>query len=174
MCLECDGFSHEQVMRGLDLKIRTYGWALTQVDEGPSAFSYTIGLVESYGHPELIALDFDAKHHHPLISWLVDDIVEHGRITEARLALGGLRCVEVHPDHLVSDFFGGWANRYGHLPRPGQAMQVLLPDEAYCECHAHAVRRLDRPGPLPPALGHRANRAQRRAAGRRGPGGRAA
>ena len=83
MCLECDGFSHEQVMRGLDLKIRTYGWALTQVDEGPSAFSYTIGLVESYGHPELIALDFDAKHHHPLISWLVDDIVEHGRITEA-------------------------------------------------------------------------------------------
>ncbi|MDO8389448.1 MAG: DUF4262 domain-containing protein [Actinomycetota bacterium] len=174
MCLECDGFSHEEVMRGLDLKIRTYGWALVQVEDGSSSFAYTIGLVENYGHPKLIAVDVKPELQHALIKPLVDGIIERGRPPAGLLALGGLRCVEVHADNLVSEFFGSWANRYGHLPRPGQALQVVLPDEVYCECHAHAVRRLDLPGPLTAAPTHRPNRAERRRHGRNGPGGRAA
>lgn len=174
MCLECDGFSHEEVMRGLDLKIRTYGWALVQVDEGSSSFAYTNGLVESYGHPELIVVDIDPVYQHALIKPLVDGIAASGRLPANLLAARGLRCVEVHADHLVSELFGQWANRYGHLPRPGQALQVVLPPEAYCECHAHAVRQLDRPGALPPVVMQRPNRAERRRRGHRGPGGRAA
>ena len=161
-------------MRGLDLKIRTYGWALVQVEEGSSSFAYTIGLVENYGHPELIAVDVDPLFQHALIKPLVDGIVARGRLPNDLLTLGGLRCVEVHADHLVSEFFGGWANRYGHLPRPGQALQVLLPHEAYCDCHANAVRRLDLPGPLPAAPKYQPNRAERRRRNHRGPGGRAA
>jgi hypothetical protein len=103
-----------------------------------------------------------------LIKPLVDGIVARGRLPIDLLTLSGLRCVEVHADHLVSEFFGGWANRYGHLPRPGQALQVLLPHEAYCDCHANAVRRLDLPGPLPAAPKYQPNRAERRRRNHRG------
>ena len=102
-----------------------------------------------------------------MINELAGGIATNGRLALDRPSTRGVSCVKVHPNHLHGDYFGRWAARYGELPKPGQVLQVLLPDEAYCECHAPVVRRLDRPETTPPAHTHM-NRAQRRRQARRG------
>lgn len=167
MCLQCDGYSYEEAMQALDLRIRVHGWVLQQVvdDDAGITWSYTIGLVENYGHPELAMLDVKASEQNRVLRLLVDGIVRHGAISDAMVTLERLEVVDVHLDHLQSELFGTWGNRYGFLPPPGSFRQVLLPSSAFCACHADAVTRLDKPGPLPPRYAsqeRRPNRAERR------------
>ncbi len=160
-------------MQALDLRIRVHGWALVQVQDESTVWSYTVGLVENYDHPELTLLDADLDVASWLINRLVDDIAARGELSAGLVRKLGVQCVEVHDDHLHSDLFGTWSNRYGCLVPPGDMLQVLLPDCAYCDGHAHVVRRLDRPGPTPPPPPPLLppNREERR---RRGRGGHAA
>lgn len=53
MCLQCDGYSHELAMRAFDLQIKIHGRVVVQVGDIDLAFSYTVGLVDNFGHPEL-------------------------------------------------------------------------------------------------------------------------
>ena len=167
MCLECDGYSHEEAMQALDLQIRVHGWALVQVKSDTESWCYTVGLLEHFGHPELTLIDVDLDYAAKLMTALVDGVVTKGQVSPWLLRSNGLRCIEVHLDHLHGDLFGRWASRYGCLMRPGDMVQVLLPPEAYCECHAPVVRRLDTPGPLA-AAPVAPNRAERRRRARRG------
>ena len=50
--------------------IREYGWHCTSVggDEDSPAFSYSIGLWESFGHPELVIFGLDTKLAHGMLS----------------------------------------------------------------------------------------------------------
>lgn len=166
MCLECDGYSHEEVMQALDLRIRVHGWTLVQVQDGDSGWCYTIGLVERFGHPELCVIDAKLDVRAQVITHLVEGIAARGELP-ADQRLMGLECVEVHRDHLRGEWFGTWSERYGHPLRPGEMLQVLLPDSSYCACHAPLVRRLDVPGPTPSGP-RRPNREERRRRPRRG------
>ena len=168
MCLVCDGYSHEDAMQALDLQIRVHGWALVQVADETTSWCYTVGLAENHGHPELVLFDVKRESQHPLMSHLVRLVTSHGELPPAQLAQMGLRAAEVHEDHLCGDLFATWAIRYGEFPEPGDMLHVRLPEDAYCACHARAVRRLDLPGPLPPPPAVPApNRAERRSQGRR-------
>ncbi|MFM2077071.1 MAG: hypothetical protein RJA49_961, partial [Actinomycetota bacterium] len=158
MCLECDGYSHEAAMQDLDLRIRVNGWTLIQVEDGHTSFCYTVGLVENYDHPELVMMDLAVELQPRYIAPLVHGITTRGRLPNQLLRAMGAQCLEVHDDHLRGDLFGRWFSRYGRCPQPGEVLQVLLPDEAYCECHGPSVRRLDGPGPTPRAPG--LNRAE--------------
>ena len=161
MCLECDGYSHEEAMQVLDLQITIYGWALMQVEGDGEAFCYTIGLLEHYGHPELTLLDVDTPYQREHIDCLVEGIVAQGELPATLMHSRGMECVEVHAHHLSGDLFGTWASRYGRFPRPGEMLQVLPGPGTFCECHTPAMRRLDRPGPLRPVW-RAPNRAERR------------
>lgn len=161
MCLQCDGYSHEAVMQALDLQIKIHGWAVVQVGDDHSAFSYTLGLVENFDHPELIVVDIERSHQQGLLNEIAKGVAARGRPALGGPSTRGVRCVEVHQNHLHGNYFGMWTTRYGGLPTPGQVLQVLLPSSAYCKCHAHAVRRLDRPDSTPPVQPH-VNRSQRR------------
>lgn len=83
MCLQCDGYSYEEVMQALDLQIRVQGWVLQHVhdDHTGASWSYTIGLVEQYGHPELTMLDVKLDQQNRVIRRLVDDIVTRGSVS---------------------------------------------------------------------------------------------
>lgn len=150
-------------MRALDLRVKVHGWSVVQVGDEHAAFSYTVGLVENFGHPDLIVLDVDRAYQYALINEIAKGIATTGRPALDRPLTEGVRCREVHTNHLTSEYFAMWATRYGGLPRPGQMMQVVLPDRAFCACHKHAVRRLDRPYSTPTV---QLNRAQRRSRGR--------
>lgn len=149
MCLECDGYSHEAAMQVLDLQIRAYSWALVQVIDDASSWCYTVGLVENFDHPEFVLMDVDPDLQSRLMREIVEGIATCGELSDQLLRTLGVRCVEVHQHHLRGALFGTWANRYGAFPQPGEMVQVLLPDAAYCDCHASSVRRLDLPGPIP-------------------------
>lgn len=167
MCLECDGYSHEQAMQALDLQIRVRGWALVQVKDESTTWCYTVGLLEHYDHPELALIDVDLEIGSKLMTELVEGVTTRGVVSSWLLRREGLRCVEVHPDHLRGDLFGTWSNLYGSLMQRGDMLQVLLADDAYCECHVHLARRLDVSGstPSPPRS---PNREERRRRARRG------
>jgi hypothetical protein len=167
MCLECDGYSHEEAMQALDLQITIYGWALMQVQGEGETWCYTIGLLENFGHPELTLLDVDLEYQRGYIDTLVEGIVEDGEMSPLAMQKLGVECVEVHDHHLRSDLFGKWAARHNRFPTPGEFLQVVPPRSAFCECHANTIRRLDRPGPLPrPQVSPSPNRAERRRRGR--------
>ena len=82
MCLQCDGYSHEEAMRALDLMIRTYGWALQQVNDVSTSWCYTVGLVENYQHPELVLMDVDPDVQGSLMTQLVEGITTCGELSE--------------------------------------------------------------------------------------------
>ena len=152
-------------MRALDLQISVNGWVVLTVGEGEEAFTYTVGLVEHYDHPELIVVDLAREHQYELINTLAKGVAARGRPALDLPSMRGVRCVEVHADHLQGDYFGTWSNRYGRLLQPGEALQVVPPPTWFCACHANAMRRLDLPAGSPrfrPAP----NRAQRRRRGR--------
>ncbi len=158
MCLECDGYSFEQVMQAIDLDVRAYGWHHVLVDE-PRPWSYTIGLRESYGHPELAMVDVELSAQVALIRWACESIEDCGAIDEYERAALGVEIVTVDDAHLRSgDWFGTWHNFYGEPPPSGSFLQILPPPSCECEVHRGQSRRLDR-SDLRPA----GNRQQRRA-----------
>ncbi len=148
MCLRCDGYSEEQVMLAIDLTVRTHGWQLTQVeDERP--FSYTVGLLQTFGHPELVVVDMKLDSAADLIGFLVRMLESNGRIDHEQLGTYGTELVTVHPNHLNGEWFGTWMRYYQSAPPPDGFMQVIPPPNWYCRCHQHSIRRLDRPDGRP-------------------------
>ncbi len=147
-------------MLDLDLTIRTFGWQLTQVsDPAPTAllpWSYTIGLGESYDHPDLMMIGVELETQSAVIRRIVEPIERTGRIDRQDLDDAGITLVEVHPNHLRDHWFGQWSNRAGILPPDGTFLQVVPPPDWFCSCHRHALPRFDRPGPI--RFGNRADR----------------
>jgi hypothetical protein len=167
MCLECDGYSYEEAMQALDLQIRVHGWALVQVAGDGTSWCYTVGLVENFGHPELSMIDVALEYQRPVITELVDSVKRLGMIAPWVVQSERLTCVEVHADHLNGDLFGRWIGRHRRPLRAGEMLQIVLPPDFYCDCHALQIRRLDQPGPLP-GIPRGPNRAERRRRNRRG------
>ncbi len=158
MCLQCDGYSFEDVMRATDLRIRTYGWSLVMV-EGARPWSYTIGLRQSFHHPELVVVDIEQAAQVKLIQWACRDIEEFGSIDDLGARFLGIETATVHDAHLTSDeWFGSWESFYGEPPPSGSFLQLFPPPSWECDCHRGSARRLDRADGRPVG-----NRAQRRA-----------
>jgi len=88
------------------------------------------------------------------------DLVETGHLDLDLVAERELELVEVHPTRFVQDWFGTWSNRYERPPAPGGFLQIVPPASWFCESHASATPRLDRPGHDPD--GNRATRRRRR------------
>ena len=147
-------------MLELDLLIQVHGWALVQVEGDVTSWSYTVGLTENYGHPELAMTTVRLELQSAVIHRLVDDIVETGHLDLHLVAERELELVEVHPTRFVQEWFGTWSNRYERPPAPGGFLQIVPPASWFCECHASATPRLDRPGHGPD--GNRAPRRRRR------------
>lgn len=147
-------------MLALDLTIRTYGWSLAQIDDGPLSWSYTIGLTENYDHPELTIIGLELEAQSAVIHEIVEMIEETGGIDDHELEALGIELVEVHPDHLFGDRFATWSNRYERVPPAGTFLQIIPPPSWFCECHRHSMPRFDLPDPN--RTGNRAERRHRK------------
>lgn len=177
MCDICDGKTHEQVEAETRGHIRRLGWALQGVEPsaGCHGWVYTIGLLDSYDHPELVLIDDDWARGGSLLN-VLGRAVRDGDIFQPgdRIDLGErwAEVIDVHPDHLTSDVLAVWHNVRGSgsdlLPLEPEAYQVVvhgpLPDGDVLP-----DVRLDRPGPVLGRTGP--DRAPRRAASRQRPTG---
>ena len=147
MCLRCQGFTEEEVDEIYDLTIRVHGYLLLTVqDPGQQAWTYTVGLSESFGHPDLLCIDIKADGQRQLVSSIGELLAEQGPVGSDELEALDVELVPVHPTHLTGDLVGIWGNRYGRLPDQGEFLQVVPGPSWFCSCHAERVpRKLDAP-----------------------------
>lgn len=54
MCMLCEGASAQDVLDGFRSRIAEFGFTMVSVGGGSSSWTYTIGLLENFGHPELV------------------------------------------------------------------------------------------------------------------------
>ena len=164
MCMRCERYSIEEIERATDLTIITNGYLLLRVTDVYNPWSYTVGLRESYDHPEFVCVDIDTDCQQRLIKLLADQVATCGPIHDDMLRAADIELLVVDEAHLRDDLVVVWEKRYGRSAQTGDFLQIRLGPSWYCEHHANAARRLDDPAAGPPA---RPNRAQRRAARRR-------
>jgi hypothetical protein len=118
--------------------VREYGWYVVNIADHSPPFLYTIGLMQTFEHPEFILYGLDSENAYALLSGLVGEI-RNGRSfgepgvqtvvldnTEHRV---GFRRVHNsrHPQYL-----GGAMGYCRYIGKIGmlEAMQVFWPDQA--------------------------------------------
>lgn len=173
MCDICNGRTPDQAIADLRAFIRRTGWGVQGVepDPGSPGWAYTIGLLTSYDHPELLIVDHDIGRGAQILNslaWNIRDgsIIEPGDAID----LGGCRAevIDIDPHHLHNGTMAVWPRI--HPPMPGgespelEAYQVVALDPLPDGKRLPDVR-LDVRHPV--LGGNGPNRAQRRAARRR-------
>jgi hypothetical protein len=118
--------------------VRNHGWSLANVSDHKPPFQYTIGLMETYRHPEFILFGLEGGHAHALFSALIRDIragksyAEPGVYT---VNIGGddhqVGFRRVHPTQhsLYLGFAMGFLTNIGRIGEL-EAMQAFWPDRA--------------------------------------------
>ena len=85
MCLRCDGYSDDDGNRMVDLHIRVYGYHITQVEDR-DPWCYTIGLEQSFGHPEVVTTSLEMSAQVELIQTFAAMLTGSGEVDHARVA----------------------------------------------------------------------------------------
>ncbi len=118
--------------------VRTHGWSLASIGDHSPPFQYTIGLMHTLRHPELIAFGMDADNAHALFSGLVRDIRAGQSFAEPGVRvidLGGdkhrigFRRVHTTQHELYLGFAMGFIRDVGRIGEL-EAVQAFWPDAA--------------------------------------------
>jgi len=138
--------------------VEQYDWSAVSVSDASPSFVYSVGLMFSLGHPELIIFGLDGEGYYVLRA-MVEDIRAGRSFAEPAtyddvLAEGAIATRRVHPSQheLHLGYATGYCRERG---RTGEleAMQVLWPDTADrfpfqpgCDEETYALQpRLDLP-----------------------------
>ena len=159
MCDMCDGQSLDAHLDDVRDRIRRGGWALQGVEPGAEGhgWTYTVGLLASYDHPELVVVDDDLRRGGSLLDAMARAIRD-GAVIEPgdRIDLDGARAevVDVHPDHLAGDLLVTCRRLLGPGGGPDdlEAHQVVVHGDLPGGGRLPDIR-LDRPVPGPPDRG---------------------
>jgi hypothetical protein len=118
--------------------IREHGWFAASISDHEPPFLYSIGLMQTCGHPEFIVFGLDSDAAHALFCNLIDCIRTGQSFAQAgaqTLAIGGsdhrVGFRAVHPtQHPL--YLGFAMGHCWHIGRMGelQAVQVFWPDSA--------------------------------------------
>jgi hypothetical protein len=169
MCAICDGATDEEVRRRLADRIEWYGWGVQGVEASDEnwGWAYTVGLVERFGHPELVVASMlDLNDLGELLNLLGDEIGSGRRFqpgVRTRVRDVELDFAKVHRRQFERGVFARWVDHYAPLGSSGpqlSALQVLLPAKYFCPVHAGPQPRLDLPTDVLRRPGR--NRATRR------------
>jgi hypothetical protein len=171
MCIICDGHTHDDHLRSIELHIAIYGWSIAGVEPGPDApagpvplgttWAYTIGLRAGFGMPELIVMDTKFASAQRLLNRLAERLTSGATLDEIDAEFD-VDHGPVHAEHLFrSDLVNTWSAFYGRPPAPGTFVQVVPPADVFCS-HHQTQTDLSIPGPI----AHRPGRAARRLAER--------
>jgi Domain of unknown function (DUF4262) len=147
----CDGDPRSLIDHVHDA-IRIYGWAIQSV-EGTGrrpGWAYTVGLLTSYHHPELVMLSYDpigaGRQLNEIASYVRDGgVLAPGDTVELPNGVGDL--IAVHPVHLHSGLMAVGNAVYEQHPnrgaRPLDALQVRPVGCTEVEADRFLRQRLD-------------------------------
>ena len=149
MCEMCRGWTAEEVAADQRHHIATIGWTVLMIEPRPGGvgWAYTIGLSESYGHPELLCFSCDVRSAWAMLNRLgarVRDgtVVQPGRDVLAEVTTD---VVDVHPVHLFGELVNGWRALYAdRVPAQRPELRVLQVLEVAQVCHRCGDRHEDR------------------------------
>ena len=118
--------------------VQVHGWYAASVSDHDPPFLYTIGLMQTFNHPEFIVFGLDPANAHVLFSQLVQDIRagrSYGEPNVYQVNIGGENHrIGVRPVHVTQHpLYLGFAMGYcRHIGRWGEleAMQVFWPDSS--------------------------------------------
>lgn len=139
MCFICDGGTDEEFDDLIESCIDDPGWFVMGVYDpgGPPGWAYTIGLRESFDHPELVLTGRACFHcAHKALNELGDRVAGGDKFVigdHVFLPEGGeVRFAKVHENHWQTDLFNAWkafyrARRVTSPPR--EALQVVWLDD---------------------------------------------
>jgi hypothetical protein len=120
--------------RRLLADVEKYGWHCVQVAgdaEGPT-YSFTVGLFQTYQHPELLIMGLDAEVAHGVLSVAVQNIAKGHRYREGQrddsLIENGFCHLKGIPSRLHRQYMGYAVWFYRNSPSPFTALQVIWPD----------------------------------------------
>jgi len=95
--LECVGCKHgpQAIQASVEKGIAKVGWVMIPVADGDPPFVYTVGLTETYKHPELIITGFPPNAMIEILEAAVDKLKESRGAFEGALVPGVIQ-VNVH------------------------------------------------------------------------------
>jgi hypothetical protein len=169
MCRLCDGASWDEFLEENAMRLAVYGYFLMGVvDDDCEPWVYTVGLMDSAAHPELIVAGPEPEACAAVLTELAERVLAGERFAvggKARAAGDPVSFGAVHPAQYENDTFNYWheARAADVLDAPElEAVQVILGSSCFCEEHQHAQPILSNPaarvGERPPPP----NRAARR------------
>lgn len=135
MCDICNGTTIEQALADIRGHIRSVGWALQGVEPEPGihGWTYTVGLLESYDHPELLVVDDDVARAGSILNVMGRAIRDGDVIAPGDpIDLGGTpsELIDIHPVHLTGGLMATWHNLHapasGGLPLELEAYQLVV------------------------------------------------
>jgi len=143
----CEGASLDDVRFHIHGLIEGSGWAVIPVEGNTPyrSWAYTVGLVQTFEHPELVVVGLDPLAAGRLLNSIGDAIRDGARLAAEEVILLGrehIHMAQVHACHFAAGTFAAWVDYYGALgpPRPDpQALELVLPGTA---------PRLNRPFPV--------------------------
>lgn len=145
----CNGASAEDMIESLHHRVVHDGFTLLGVD-GPVSWVYTIGLAR-LGHPELVVAGAKMPIATGLIEILGERVMDGVRLqsdTIVEVAGETYALGAVHPSRIAAGLCAMWFQHESAYPGSTelQVLQVHIPDEHFCACHAGTQPRLDLPG----------------------------
>jgi len=145
--MRCDGYSDDEINRGIELSIITHGWYLLCVGPGAHAggahWAYTIGLDQSFGLPELVATDLVHPQGGRFLEWAATEL-SRGRSLDD-LSVDGVAWRPVHDDHLMTGLVAGWEDYTRESPVMTRFVQLVPPFDAECPSCPSAMADLADP-----------------------------
>ena len=117
--------------------VREHGWFAASISDHDPPFLYSIGLMQTCGHPELIVFGLDPDDAHAVLSGMVREIragcsyAEPGVYTVALAEAYRAGIRRVHPTQhpLYLGFAMGYCRYLGRIGEL-EALQVFWPDSA--------------------------------------------
>lgn len=115
-------------------KVARHGWIAISIDDCDPAFTYTCGLMTTFGQPELIIFGLDTKERYNILAVMVDELrqggsFKHGCTYGSILKNGQIAVRIVEPSH-HSTYLGYAMGHCRQVAKAGglQALQVFWPD----------------------------------------------
>lgn len=173
MCVLCQANSLELAIELLtdDISIDGYAVASTPPTDDRPRWVYTVGLEQTFDHPELLIVTCDTNEAIRALRAVVCEVEGDRHFLPGDLVVtsqGEARIVEAtaaQHQHPLLPMRYAYDLSIGHLPSPWPPLQVLVP-RLTCRLHPLDTWRIDRRFPLLAAPA-RPNRAERRRATRR-------
>jgi hypothetical protein len=178
MCMMCDGYSLDEVLalQAAHLDVEQFLVQPVGSPDGPFEhnWAYTVGLIESVGHDELIVAGADVELSYRLLMALGEAVLDGDRFEVGdRLQFGDVTgdvgfVAEVAPVQYQLETFNVWHNleSYGALTHgPLKAVQIIVPSH-WDEVGTQPILS-DPAARVDGAWNREARRAQQRPRGRR-------